>query len=127
MIRYSIVDVGRQTSPANGRGGSIAWQYDRTITHAFEARHTNALRLEQPPHFAITSLHQRHVIPMVVATAAVSRDVGEARDLIVEEHAVAQNARSRVVVDAVADAHRVLAVEIARRMHQSVHQCAIVR
>src|SRR5262245_59851119 len=74
-----------------------ARQDHRSIAHTFEARYTDALRLQQTPYLAIASLHQRHVVPVVVATAPMARDVGEARNLIIEQYTVAQYSLGIVV------------------------------
>ena len=100
-------------------------QHDRTVSNALEARYAHALRFEQPSHLAVAALHQRHVIPMVVAGAAVSLDVGEFRDAVVEQHAFPQRTL-HVFVDDAGDPHRVFPVDTGRRMHQPVRQCAVV-
>src|SRR5690606_16344379 len=105
--------------------GDIGIEEHRPETHALQAADHQALGFPQSAHFTVAAFHHHHVVPMVEAFAAGRfLDVSELGRTVFQHDAIFQ-VFDDFFGDFTAHAHRVLAVHLVRRVHQTVGQFAI--
>src|SRR5262245_58059343 len=97
-----------------------------TVPNTVQFADFEALVLEQPPNLAVAPLVQADAQPGVAALAGFGGDVVEARGPVVELDAgpepVEHGLRRRAP-----QPHAVLALDLARRVHEPMRELAVVR
>ena len=102
-----------------------AAQHHRAIAYPGQPAYRQTLRFPQPPHFAIASLAQYDVIPVIGALTADIANFVEARQPDVELHALLQGAQ-RLPAHLAEHTHRIFTLDLCRGVHQAVGQFAII-
>lgn len=105
-------------------GGQVARQIERPVTHADQAAHLPAERLEKPPHLALATFPQHNPVPAVGCgrlSALFRGNAVERRAAIVEMDAAPQFFKIAGGQRAV-HPDRVLALDAVAGVHQRVRQ-----
>src|SRR3954466_3267070 len=98
----------------------------RTVSYTGQSADFEAFVLEQSAHFAIPPFVQLDPKPRVAALVRLERDAVEAGGPVLEHHALAE-AIEDVGRRHAPQPHAVLALDLARGMHEAARALAVVR
>src|SRR6267143_7012823 len=97
----------------------MRWQEDWPEAHAHQPAHGDSERLEHAPHLAVAPFAQHHLVPAVRSAAPARRDAVEPGRAVVENDPFGEGAHL-FAREFAPYPHRVLALDLAARMHESV-------
>jgi hypothetical protein len=102
----------------------ILAQFNDPVAHALKAADFSADRIPETPDFTLAAFAHHHLEPLVGAFTAERFNFVKMTGAILQLHAVLQ-LLERAVGNLAVDPAQVLALDLARRMHQTVGQFAI--
>src|SRR6266852_3432879 len=100
-------------------------QQDRPEAHAHQAAHGDSKRLEHAPHLAVSPFAQHDLVPAVRSAAPARGDAVEPGRAVVESDPFGEGAHL-FARELAPYPHRVLALDLAARVHQAVGELARV-